>query len=161
MRPPQPLINGTSETHPITVSYVHSPNIPGQGLGLTICPGKYQAVTFSGKMSWERNLDIDLRRLREEFHGTVLVPLIEYPDEYQRLRVPNLVERAVEFGFRVVPYSITDGGVPQNMVTFVTFVRQLLALWRAGHNIIIHCMGGLGRTGLVAACCIIASGLHG
>jgi len=37
-------------------------------------------------------------------------------------------------------------------------VTYILDRARAGENVAIHCRGGLGRTGLIAACCLVALG---
>ena len=78
----------TSESHPIRVDFLPPEALKQPGrLGITFAPGK----KVEGR--WERDLEIDLRRLKEEYHAEVLVSLIER-SEYSDLRIPDLFQKA-------------------------------------------------------------------
>ena len=53
---------------------------------------------------------------------------------------------------KVVKFPIPDGGVPDNMKEFLVLLYEISALLEQGLSIYIHCRGGHGRSGLVAAC---------
>jgi hypothetical protein len=63
----------TSESHPIRVDFVPREALGDRGrLGMTFCSGK-KASGIDGL--WERDLDADLMRMREEDNVAVLVSL--------------------------------------------------------------------------------------
>ena len=59
-------------------------------------------------------------------------------------------------------FAIRDMGVPQEAESesFEAFVQEILRRLERGQNVVVHCRGGLGRTGLVAACVLVALGRH-
>jgi protein-tyrosine phosphatase len=60
-------------------------------------------------------------------------------------------------GFEVVHYPIKDFSIPSSVESFVKLQTQLVHLTET-NPILIHCRGGVGRTGLVAAGLIVALG---
>jgi protein-tyrosine phosphatase len=144
-----------SAAAPIHVSFLDPADTGLAGaIGLTIAPGKRD-----GGSPWDRNLQADLRRLREDFHCDVLVSLLE-PHEYEWFGIADLVERAAEHGIDTVRFPIEDfhAPPPEAMPGFVGLVQGILDTARAGRPVVIHCRGGLGRTGTVAAACLVALG---
>lgn len=53
-------------------------------------------------------------------------------------------------------YPIPDFGVPSAMDTFTGLVRQLAERVQAGERVLIHCGAGIGRTGMLALCVLLA-----
>lgn len=82
----------TSETHPIRVSWLKSPQ---GGLGLTFAPGK-RASSQAGRR-WHRDLELDLTRLREHERVDALVCLLS-DDELAHLGVPDYVAQVASAG---------------------------------------------------------------
>jgi rhodanese-related sulfurtransferase len=144
-----------SSTSPIYVDFLapEDTGLPGR-IGLTIAPGKKD-----GPRAWHRDLDEDLQRLREEYKCDLLVSLME-PHEYEWLGIPDLFERAVAHGIEVAPFPIEDccAPPPGAMPRFAELVERIVAAARAGRPVVIHCRGGLGRSGTVAAACLVALG---
>jgi protein-tyrosine phosphatase len=142
----------TSETHPIEVNWIEPGAHTGSGrLGLTYAPGKCGRAPASG-IEWRRDLSSDLERLREQ-HGTdVLVSLME-SFEYDDLLIPSLFEEARARGIEVIHLPIVDGQVPrpEQAVALAELVARVRRALGAGDTVVIHCRGGQGRTGLVAA----------
>ncbi len=145
----------TSATHPLRVDFVDTSdlNLPGN-LGLTFAPGKKQRHAFTGV--WERDLETDLIALRDDFKTNLLVSLIE-EHEFAHLRIPTLREQAPLYGMEVLWFPIRDQCVPTSTEKFHEAVRLIVERLRAGKTVVIHCMGGLGRTGLVAAAALVAT----
>lgn len=54
--------------------------------------------------------------------------------------------------------QIPDGGVPPSTSAVMELVPEILARLRSKGTVVVHCRGGLGRTGLIAACCLTAVG---
>ena len=151
----------TSTTHPIDVLWVDPGAHSGAGrLGLCYAPGKSGRAPASG-IEWDRDLAVDLDRLKEDHGVDVLVSLME-PFEYEELRIPGLFEEARARGIDVVHLPIEDGKAPQQQQTKA--VEELLERARAelaaGRNVVIHCRGGQGRTGMMAAALLTTYG-HG
>jgi protein-tyrosine phosphatase len=145
----------TSETDPIRVDFLPAGTglAPGR-LGMTFAPGK-KAPGVAG--NWERDLDADLERLVREFGALVLVSLLR-PEEYALLGIEDLPDRAAAHQLDFHAFPITDAGVPSSVASTATLVQMLLARVRSGDTVVVHCRGGLGRAGLVAACCLTAVG---
>ena len=56
-------------------------------------------------------------------------------------------------------HEIANGGVPASLAEFSQVVDEACAALQDGQTIVIHCLAGLGRTGLMAACCLVRLGL--
>jgi Cyclin-dependent kinase inhibitor 3 (CDKN3) len=145
----------TSETNPIRVDFLpkEAHRLPGK-LGLTIAPGK-AGPGLTG--DWDRQLDEDLVRLRDFYRANVLVTLLE-DLEMKRIGIPNLLERAARSGFETFWYPIPDVSVPDSIGHSAELVRAILDRLATRRVVVIHCLGGLGRSGTIAACCLVARG---
>jgi len=148
----------TSITHPIRIDSVSAAR--GR-IGLTFCPGKCQLQAVTG--AWERDLDLDLDAIRD-WGAVVLVTLVE-ARELEELRVGGTLmptETAAR-GIEWLHLPIVDGGVPdaafeERWRSAGTWVRHLL---RRGKSVVLHCKGGLGRTGMIAARLLVELGMGG
>jgi len=56
-------------------------------------------------------------------------------------------------------FPIKDYDVPEDREAYLTFVREMAAALRAGERLLVHCAGGVGRTGTLAAVILLALGL--
>ena len=147
----------TSTSHPLRVDSVAVGKGCGR-IGLTFCPGKKQTDALSGV--WDRSLDDDMKAIKA-FGAVALVTLM--PDsELQSLRIsPHQIrDKASELSIEWYQLPIPDAGVPDQSFEDLWAVAglRLRALLQAGHNIVIHCKGGLGRTGTVAARLLVEFG---
>lgn len=144
----------TSDNDPLRVDFIAEGalGLPGR-LGLTIAPGKKDRARH-----WDRDLGADLARLREL--GTTLLVSLMHRDEYEYLNIPELLPRAEAAGIATRWFPITDVAAPhlQEMGDFGALVDQIIARLRAGETVVVHCRGGLGRSGLVAASVLAALG---
>jgi hypothetical protein len=146
-------LSRTSLTHPIRVDFIESEQmtLPGR-IGLTFAPGKKQRDALTGR--WERDLDADLERLRHQWHTDVLLSLIE-EHEFTALGIPTLRGHAQHYGIQVIWFPIRDVSIPTSMEEFAAMVKVVHNVLEEGKTVVIHCMGGLGRTGLVAAALLV------
>jgi protein-tyrosine phosphatase len=147
----------TSASDPLRVDFVeqeHLAGLPGR-LGMTIAPGKKDPHGITA--AWDRDLDEDLLRLREEYRTDLLVSLIE-DHELELLKIAYLHERALVLGIATLRYPIRDVDVPASMDRHQEVVRAILAWIQRGQTCTIHCRGGHGRTGLVVATVLVALG---
>lgn len=99
-------------------------------------------------------------RLRE-VHGTdVLVSLME-PHEYVELGIPDLftVAHACHIRTRHLPIVDTRTPDPAQAAAVDELVEAIHDDLVAGKHVVIHCRGGHGRTGTVAALALLSFGL--
>jgi ADP-ribosyl-[dinitrogen reductase] hydrolase len=150
-------MKGTSFTHPLKIAAVSA----GTGLGrvgITLCPGKYDRHAMMG--CWERDLSCDLEAIRQ-WGAAAVVTLVE-PNELALLRVENLGEEVRRRGMSwfhlpIADISTPDEGFERDWASSGDALRTLL---RNGRDVLVHCRGGLGRAGTIAACLLIELGME-
>lgn len=140
----------TSASHAIRIDWVDAD--PGWRIGITIAPGKHSQS--SEGFRWERALATDLDALVAQGTST-LVGLLEL-DAMARLGIPTLLSDGRERGIDVIHAPIRDVSCPS-----IQEARALVAtlLERKAQGIVVHCNGGLGRSGVVVGCLLRALGL--
>jgi ADP-ribosyl-[dinitrogen reductase] hydrolase len=127
----------------------------GQGfLGLTLCPGKKDEAR-----NWGRDLGVDLQVIKKWGASTV-VTLIE-DHEFAMLQVEALGQNIRAMGIDWIHLPIVDVSVPDQRfkTEWVTQGPKLHKRLDAGDRILIHCRGGIGRTGLVAGVLLAERGV--
>jgi protein-tyrosine phosphatase/nicotinamidase-related amidase len=131
------------------VDWLPQENTGAGRLGMTLLPGRRDLL---------RSLDKDLRSLKEQEGATHVVSLITL-DELHSYGVPDLLTRYAEQGFEVYHQAILDQKVssPEQMQTLLSWVTEAL---EAGGKVVLHCVGGLGRSGTAAACYLKQQGLN-
>lgn len=142
----------TSQTSPLRIAEVLFGEREGR-LGLTLCPGKKD----EGR-GWDRDLEDDLRLIRNWGASTV-ISLIE-PHEFDLLQVSELSDSAIRMGMCWIHLPVRDVDVPDERFEhgWLTVGQEVHQRLDAGERILIHCRGGLGRTGLVAARILVERG---
>ena len=138
----------TSASDPLRIDPVAAGPHGGQ-IGLCLCPGK-RASSLSGRR-WERDLAADLAVIAR-WPADAVLTLIEDP-EFEALGVPQLGREVRALGIAWHHLPIVDFQPPDARFEARWADRgpALLALLRAGGRVIVHCRGGLGRSGTVAA----------
>lgn len=142
----------TSQSSPLRIAEVRFGEREGR-LGLTLCPGKKDP-----EYGWDRDLDEDLRVIRNWGASTV-ISLIE-PHEFELLHVPDLGQIGIRIGMKWIHLPIRDVDVPDERFEHGWQVvgQEIHQRLDAGERILIHCRGGIGRTGLVAARILVERG---
>lgn len=144
----------TSTSDPLQFDEI---NIGKGVLGLTFCPGKVTQGIYGGY--WRRDLPLDCQRIHQ-WHASHIITLIE-EGEFSELGVPDLAEALNSLEAQWIHLPIRDMDIPNSQ--FEARWRQLSpaihSSLKAGARIVIHCRGGLGRTGLMAALILIESGM--
>ncbi|MFL5729588.1 MAG: isochorismatase family protein [Cytophagaceae bacterium] len=137
----------------LRIDYLHSEEmkIKGNGLiGLTILPGRKDR---------NRNVEDDLNTIKNENIRHILCLLSE--DEFAEYGIPDLKKQYEQKGFQVKYVSIKDQAVPtkEAMKESLEWMDKVID---KKEKVLVHCVGGLGRTGTVAACYLKKySGLSG
>jgi protein-tyrosine phosphatase/nicotinamidase-related amidase len=119
---------------------------PGR-IGLTICPGRRDRG---------RSLTEDLETLRAG--GATAVVCLLTDTELEWAGVANLRSAAISQGLTWRRLAIPDQGVP-GLIDAQQLVLECRDLLDAGEHIVLVCMGGLGRSGTIAACAMVEAGL--
>jgi protein-tyrosine phosphatase len=136
----------TSLTDPLRIDELRC----GAGrIGICLCPGK-RASSLTGPR-WERDLPADLDAIGR-WRADAVLTLIEDP-EFHALQVPQLGAQVRARGIAWHHLPIADFQAPDARFETAWAERgpALLAQLRAGGRLVLHCRGGLGRAGTVAA----------
>ena len=148
----------TSQSDPLRIDNLAIEGLTGV-IGLTFCPGKKQRGAISG--DWDRDLAADLEAIRS-WGAKALVTLMESEElTAVRVRLSELDEKTASFGLEWHHLPIRDVDVPderfEDLWTY-SGVR-LRSLLVKGEKVVIHCLGGLGRTGTVAGRLLVEFGV--
>jgi len=142
----------TSHSHPLQIAEIEAGADLTMGMGkvgLTFCPGKQQPSAATG--AWSRDLGLDVEMIAR-WKAAAVVTLIE-DHELASLGVEALGDavRKAHMAWHHLP--IPDVGVPgpEFEAAWQESGAQLRAVLRDGFNVLVHCKGGLGRAGMVAA----------
>jgi protein-tyrosine phosphatase len=146
----------TSISHPLEIAAVSAGTQLGR-VGITLCPGKYDPQAMTG--AWDRDLAIDLDAIRD-WGAAAVVTLLE-PEEMKLLKVERLGEEVLSrhmewFHLPIVDVSIPDARFEEEWRSAGERLRSLL---RSGRNVLVHCRGGLGRAGMIAARLLVELGM--
>jgi ADP-ribosyl-[dinitrogen reductase] hydrolase len=145
----------TSTTHPLRIDFVVT---PGRGLiGMTFCPGKKQRDALHG--TWDRDLELDLDEVCK-WDAVGVVTLME-DHELTRYQVACIGAAVAARGMTWYHLPIEDGGVPSNdfAEAWCLAGAALRTNLANGSRIVLHCRGGLGRTGTIAAQLLVELGV--
>ena len=132
---------------PLRIAEVPTP-VSGS-LGITHCPGR-NGVDSAG-CRWERNLRDDLRDLTAWGAGAVLT-LVE-DCEFARLGVPEFAPEIRKTPLVWYHMAIPDLSTPGKAFdeAWARDGARIVGSLCAGERILVHCAGGLGRSGMIAA----------
>jgi protein-tyrosine phosphatase len=98
----------------------------------------------------------ELLRMKRAGIATV-VSLLER-DEAEILGLAKESSIAVQSGLEYLSYPIPDRCIPEDLVSFQSFVSGLANRLRTGARIGIHCRGSIGRATITASCTLIHLG---
>jgi ADP-ribosyl-[dinitrogen reductase] hydrolase len=133
--------------------------VPGNGLvGITFAPGKKQPDALSGPH--DRDLAADLHVIAA-WNAAAVVTLVE-GFELDELQIPHLGDEVRGRFIEWHHWPIRDVSVPgpafdEAWAANSARMRSLLA---CGANVLIHCKGGLGRAGMIAARLLVEMGIE-
>lgn len=129
--------------------------LPGR-LGLTFLPGKQGVSTRYPGRVYSRDLDADLVALREA--GARRLLLLVEDAELEQWGNRRIVERGAACGVEVLRFPMPDGSPPSSVGAMQT-ILDVVRAGRAVGDVVVACMGGVGRTGTVAACALVETGM--
>ena len=148
----------TSVSHPIRIDEL---SILNGWLGMSFCAGKKDVGYFSGHV-WERDLETDALAIAN-WGATTWLNLMEASDIKAVSLDPLIFKNTVEnLGIKYFHFPIVDAGVPTGaderrwQEEISPIVINQLALRK---KVFVHCRGGLGRTGIIAARILFDAGM--
>jgi protein-tyrosine phosphatase len=147
----------TSVTHPLAIARVETPG--GGVIGLTLCPGKRQPHAITGP--WDRDLAADLAAI-SAFGARYLITLMEQQELVAaEVPLPTLRAAAEARGLTSLHWPIVDFEAPDPVFErrWEAEAATVCAHLSTGGTVVVHCRGGRGRSGLVAARLLVELGL--
>lgn len=145
----------TSQTHPLQIAEVRASPSHGR-IGITFCPGKQDPFGHTG--AWRRDLGADLDAIVA--WGAKLVLTLVEPEELVALKVPHLGREIQARGIAWRHLPIADYSVPNQVFEdhWVAHGHEIRQMLRNGEDVLLHCKGGLGRAGMIAARLLVELG---
>lgn len=145
----------TSITHPLQIATIIAGKNSGR-VGITLCPGKVDPSSVGGP--WKRDLIADVEVIRS-WGATCVLTLLE-PHELDLLKVRGLPEAVREAGIVWLHAPIPDVSIPGPAfdAAWKAIGPRLTERLQEGGSVVVHCRGGLGRAGLVAATLMVRMG---
>ncbi|MHB2207553.1 cyclin-dependent kinase inhibitor 3 family protein [Methylobacterium sp. CM6257] len=145
----------TSKTHPLHIATL-ALGENGARIGVTLCPGKKDPSSIGGP--WGRDLRADVEVIRE-WGASAVLTLIE-PHEFGLLSVRGLPDAVRDAGLVWLHAPIPDVSVPGPAfeAAWRTIGCRLVEQLRRGESVVVHCRGGLGRAGMLAAKLLVMMG---
>ena len=142
----------TSHSDPLRFDEIMAGDAGGL-VGITFCPGKRDHGH-----RWARNLAADLDTIAR-WRAQAMVTLIE-DHEFNMLGVPELGAEVRARGIDWHHLPIVDVQPPDERfeVGWLSSGPTLCRVLRAGERVLVHCRGGVGRAGTVAARLLIELG---
>lgn len=125
-------------------------------IGMTHCPGR--KASWACAVDWDRDLDADLKVIHD-WGASALVSLME-KEEMAFYNVADLPAKAGRLGLAHYHLPIVDMDVPDDRFErqWQSAGEKLRTTLLSGESIVIHCLGGLGRTGTVAGRLLVELG---
>ena len=145
----------TSINSPLRIDTVKLPGNRGH-IGMTFCPGKKDHA-YSGT-TWDRDLDADLDVISAWGADAVVTLLEDFELELLKVHtLPSLLQsRGIEwFHLPIRDVDIPDHRFEEKWQESGQRIRTILS---SEGKVLLHCRGGIGRTGTIAARLLVEFG---
>lgn len=151
---PQPIMLRDSLTDPLQIDVVRSPRMRG-AIGITLCPGKQGQSTFG--YHWNREMSVDLREI-SVWRPQLWINLME-PIEMLRYKVQSLPFQAESLSpYLSMPVRDLQAPGKRFSQAWAEHGDRTLGVLARGGRVLVHCRGGIGRSGVLAARILIDFG---
>lgn len=146
----------TSKSHPLQIATIAVPGTNG-AVGVTLCPGKKDLGAMTG--AWNRNLETDVAAIGD-WGASAVVCLMEH-HELELLAVTGLPKAVESAGMGWFHLPIVDANIPTDAFekNWAVAGPKLRSVLTNGGRVLVHCKGGLGRSGTIAARLLVECGV--
>jgi protein-tyrosine phosphatase len=118
--------------------------IPGRLL-LHSMPGRFEAI----EKVWHQ--------IRSDAVGAIVCLTEKYEIGLKSSKYAEALETGT-VPCSVLPFEIREGGVPEDRDAFWALANDVANRLQSGEAVLIHCAGGVGRTGMLAISVLLALG---
>jgi protein-tyrosine phosphatase len=118
-------------------------------------PGRLAIMPHPGGDAW---LADELRSLKEQ--GATLIVSLQEEDEAEAYGLKEQAPLCAEIGLRFRRFPIQDHSIPPLNQTTFDFIDELVRDVKSGEGVAVHCMAGIGRSGLICISVLIALGME-
>lgn len=142
----------------LRIDWISAEELAGSGagrLGLTFLPGKRGASFRYPGHVYRRDTASDLEAMRSA--GVVRLILLVEDGELQNWGDAEIVALGEAAGVDVKRHPIPDGA-PAASAAEMDLILDEIDEARSEGDVAVACMGGVGRTGMVAACALLRAG---
>jgi protein-tyrosine phosphatase/nicotinamidase-related amidase len=119
-------------------------------------PGRVGLTLLPGRRDYDRNLATDIEVLKKE--GVTHVVSLLTEEEMKDYGIPNLIAVYEAAGLKSWHIPIVDQRV-SSREEMAALTEKICLVVRQGGRVAMHCVGGLGRSGMAAACFLKRQGL--
>lgn len=133
-----------------------SPRLQVQIQPLIDTPGRVALSTCPGRTDVSADITTDIERIRELGIG-VVVSLVD-DREMERYGVVGLRAALREARLRSIQFPIRDKYPPDDLAAARHLCGEILGWLGEGQNVLLHCIGGWGRSGTIAAALLCHQG---
>jgi len=140
------LIENVEPLDPFRLDWL---DVPSSGLCQTLALSALPGCRFK---EHRRNLKKDLEFIVDSGITDVFVLMKSY--EFRKYKIPNILQEYEKLGIQVHHCDVEDGSLPpeQEMMDLILDLRSVA---ECNGKSLIHCYGGFGRTGVLAACFLL------
>jgi hypothetical protein len=143
-----------ASAHGMRVDFVPGSDhgLPGR-LGIAEAPGRWRP----GREGADDLVGMDVGLLRKGHGADVVVTLME-EQEMEQLGLGGLRGVLRRAGVASYWFPVAARSAPTSLASTARLVTRILRSLRRAETVVLHCAGGLGRSGTVAACCLVGAG---
>lgn len=122
--------------------------------------GTMYACCAPGKRDQEKGVFRDLHQDMKciQTHNIDCIICLIEDFEFDKVQITDYPERVAKAGIDFIHYPMIDHYIPTDLDSFHELVLLTCDLLHSGSQILIHCRGGVGRTGVLCACVLIHYG---
>jgi len=146
-----------SFTHPYQIKIIEG--LPYDGhLAIGYLPGKNRKHKGGHSYVWERDLNVDLTRIKEHFGISIVISLVkesEYSNHCSRSPFQEIKDAYRLHDLDLIVYPLKKDSRPEDIQSYHQLMELITTMLSKNKNILLVCTGGCGRTSLVAAGCLI------
>ncbi|KAG8964577.1 hypothetical protein FRC03_001607 [Tulasnella sp. 419] len=155
---------GTDLDAPVINPRMTSDQLRIGNLFLSSCPGKKVRLSgpVKGRGTISRSLSMDLSRIRSLGVGLIINCLNDEELHFLGASWPEYADAAASIGIDVLRIPLMEGLAPTDVGQLDAQLDWVIKTYTLnGVNVHVHCRGGVGRAGLIAASWLIKMGFCG